>query len=74
MSVGGRRIGLGSGANEEAARTDCYLDVTKYLESCDPELWKNYLETAKTDNNPGMSPKVAFEAFEASPGSKDDIT
>ena len=70
MSVGGRRIGLGSGVNKKAAQTNCYLDVTKYLESCDPELWKTYLEAAKTGKDLGMGPKVAFEA---SPGLEDAI-
>ncbi|KAF9568385.1 P-loop containing nucleoside triphosphate hydrolase protein [Agrocybe pediades] len=62
MSVRGRRIGLGSGVNKKAAQTNCYLDVTKYLESCDPELWKDYLEAARTGKDLGMGPKVAFDA------------
>ncbi|KAF8959706.1 hypothetical protein BDZ97DRAFT_1836550 [Flammula alnicola] len=44
MTVGGRRIGLGSASNKASALTACFLDVTKYLESCDPDLWKVYLK------------------------------
>ncbi|KAH9486931.1 ATP-dependent DNA/RNA helicase DHX36 [Psilocybe cubensis] len=60
MTVGGRRIGLGAGANKKTALTTCYLDVTKYLESCDPELWKTYVEAAKTGKDLGMGPRVSF--------------
>ncbi|KAF8909024.1 hypothetical protein CPB84DRAFT_1766707 [Gymnopilus junonius] len=60
MTVGGRRIGLGSGHSKKVAQTACYLDVTKYLESCDPELWKKYAEAAKTGKDLGLAPKVAF--------------
>lgn len=45
MTVGGRRIGIGTGLSEEAALTACYLDVVRYLESCDAELWKTYVES-----------------------------
>ncbi|KAF8973926.1 P-loop containing nucleoside triphosphate hydrolase protein [Flammula alnicola] len=62
MTVGGRRIGLGSATNKKSALTACYLDVTKYLESCDPELWKTYLEAAKTGKDLGLAPKVYFQA------------
>src|SRR3954451_17161129 len=31
MTVGERRIGLGSGRNKKEAQTSCYLDVTQYL-------------------------------------------
>ncbi|PPQ80799.1 hypothetical protein CVT25_001924 [Psilocybe cyanescens] len=60
MTVGGRRIGLGAGTTKKAALTTCYLDVTKYLESCDQELWKTYLEAAKTGKDLGMGPRVSF--------------
>ncbi|KAF9015164.1 P-loop containing nucleoside triphosphate hydrolase protein [Cyathus striatus] len=60
MTVGGRCIGLGSGSTKKAAQTTCYLDVTQYLESCDPALWKNYLEAVKTGKDLGMAPKVQF--------------
>ncbi|KDR84993.1 hypothetical protein GALMADRAFT_233530 [Galerina marginata CBS 339.88] len=61
MTVGGRRIGLGAGSTKKAAQTTCFLDVTKYLETCDPGLWKTYLEAAKTGKDLGMAPKVAFQ-------------
>jgi small subunit ribosomal protein S24e len=58
MTVGGKRIGLGSGSSKKAAQIACYLDVTKYLESCDPQLWATYVEAAKTGKDLGMAPKV----------------
>ncbi|KAF9471753.1 P-loop containing nucleoside triphosphate hydrolase protein [Pholiota conissans] len=62
MTVDGRRIGLGSGSNKKSALTSCYLDVTKYLESCDPDLWKTYVEAAKAGKDLGLAPKVYFQA------------
>ena len=56
--VGGRRIGLGTGLNKKASQTACFLDVTKYLESCDPELWLSYVEAVKTGADLGLAPKV----------------
>ncbi|KAJ7064802.1 hypothetical protein C8F01DRAFT_775775 [Mycena amicta] len=44
MDVGGRKIGFGKANNKENAEITCYLDVTAYLEGCDPDLWKAYLE------------------------------
>lgn len=61
MTVGGRRIGLGAGTTKKIAQTTCYLDVTKYLESCDPELWSTYVTAAKTGKDLGMAPKVRFQ-------------
>ena len=60
MVVGGRRIGLGSGQSKKASQIACFLDVTKYLESCDPELWKAYVEAAKTGADLPLAPKVAL--------------
>jgi small subunit ribosomal protein S24e len=60
MIVGGRRIGLGSGHNKKSSQTACYLDVTKYLEGCDPELWKAYVEAAKTGADLPLAPKVGL--------------
>lgn len=60
MIVGGRRIGMGSGTNKKASQTSCFLDVTKYLESCDPGLWKEYVEAAKTGSDLGLAPRVAL--------------
>ncbi|KAJ7487601.1 P-loop containing nucleoside triphosphate hydrolase protein [Mycena galericulata] len=61
MDVGGRRIGLGKSNNKKNAQITCYLDVTAYLESCDPELWQAYLEASKTGAVLGMAPKIFFE-------------
>ncbi|KAG6813786.1 hypothetical protein H0H92_007198 [Tricholoma furcatifolium] len=61
MTVGGRRIGLGSSMNKKSAQIACYLDVTQYLESCDSELWKAYVEAAKTGADLGLAPKVYFQ-------------
>ena len=58
--VGGRRIGLGSGQSKKASQTACFLDVTKYLESCDPDLWKAYVEAAKTGADLGLAPRVSL--------------
>ncbi|KAJ7706180.1 P-loop containing nucleoside triphosphate hydrolase protein [Mycena rosella] len=61
MDVGGRRIGLGKSNNKKNSQVTCYLDVAAYLESCDPDLWKAYLEASKTGSALGMAPKIFFE-------------
>jgi small subunit ribosomal protein S24e len=61
MTVGKRRIGLGSGSNKKAAQSACYLDVTQYLESCDPDLWKTFVEAAKSGADLGLAPNVFFQ-------------
>lgn len=61
MTVGGRRIGLGSGSNKKAAQVTCFLDVTQYLESCDAELWKSFVVASKSGADLGMAPKVYFQ-------------
>ncbi|KAF8509803.1 P-loop containing nucleoside triphosphate hydrolase protein [Gautieria morchelliformis] len=60
MLVDGRRIGLGSGPNKKLAQIACYLDVAQYLESCDKELWNEYVEAAKTGKDVGLAPSVYF--------------
>ncbi|KAH7920668.1 hypothetical protein BV22DRAFT_1132886 [Leucogyrophana mollusca] len=50
MTVGGRRIGMGAAPSKAAAQVECYLDVTQYLESCDPDLWKAFVNASKTGN------------------------
>jgi hypothetical protein len=42
MNVGGRRIGIGTGTTKKSAQTNCYIDVTQYLESCDRALWETF--------------------------------
>ena len=61
MTVGNRRIGLGSGGTKKAAQVSCYLDVTEYLERCDPNLWKAFVEAAKSGADLGLAPKVFFQ-------------
>ncbi|EKC98784.1 DEAH RNA helicase [Trichosporon asahii var. asahii CBS 8904] len=66
MSVSGRHIGQGSGQNKKGALIRCYLDVTKYLESCDPGLWAEFVEYAKRDPlNLGMAPHLVFSMSDA---------
>jgi small subunit ribosomal protein S24e len=60
MTVGGRRIGMGSAVTKKCAQTACYLDVTQYLESCDADLWKTFVEAAKSGKDLGMAPTVHF--------------
>ncbi|KAI6007413.1 hypothetical protein EDD15DRAFT_2384189 [Pisolithus albus] len=61
MIVGGRRIGVGSGSTKKIAFTQCYLDVTRYLESCDPELWAKYVEAAQSGKDLGLAPRVYLQ-------------
>ena len=61
MTVNGRRIGLGTGLSKKVAQITCYLDVTLYLESCDPPLWKTFVEAAKTGKDLGLAPKVFLQ-------------
>ncbi|KAI6162189.1 hypothetical protein EDD17DRAFT_1776997 [Pisolithus thermaeus] len=61
MIVGGRRIGVGSGSTKKIAFTQCYLDVTRYLESCDPELWSKYVEAAQSGRDLGLAPRVYLQ-------------
>ena len=61
MNVGGRRIGIGTGTNKKFAQTNCYADVTKYLEGCDRALWETFLLEAADGKDLGMAPKVLFQ-------------
>ncbi|KAK7064230.1 adaptin N terminal region-domain-containing protein [Favolaschia claudopus] len=61
MEVGGSKIGIGNGKSKKHAQTTCYLDVAAYLEGCDPDLWKAYLEAAQSGSVLGMAPKIFFE-------------
>ncbi|EPQ60643.1 P-loop containing nucleoside triphosphate hydrolase protein, partial [Gloeophyllum trabeum ATCC 11539] len=60
MTVGGRRIGIGTAPAKKTAQIQCYLDVVQYLEGCDPDLWKEFVEAAKTGKDLGLAPKVHF--------------
>ncbi|KAF4568621.1 hypothetical protein EYR40_009974 [Pleurotus pulmonarius] len=46
MIVDDRRIGIGKGLDRQASRIACYLDTTRYLRKCDPDLWKVYVRNA----------------------------
>ncbi|KAJ6519821.1 P-loop containing nucleoside triphosphate hydrolase protein [Mycena sanguinolenta] len=61
MDVGGRRIGLGKAKSKKGALNTCYLDVTAYLEGCDPALWQEYVAASKSGSALGMAPKIFFE-------------
>ena len=63
MTVGGRRIGIGAAASKKSAQTKCYLDVAKYLESCDPALWGDFVDSSKGDHSAdlGMAPRLVFQ-------------
>ncbi|KAF9453818.1 P-loop containing nucleoside triphosphate hydrolase protein [Macrolepiota fuliginosa MF-IS2] len=58
LSVGDKRIGMGSGTNKKSAQVACYLDVTQYLESCDPDLWKEFVTAVKDGTDLPMAPTV----------------
>jgi small subunit ribosomal protein S24e len=70
MNVGGRRIGIGTGTNKKSAQTNCYIDVTQYLESCDRALWETFSKEAMEGKDPGMVPKVLFQM---SDGLEDEV-
>ncbi|OCH96155.1 P-loop containing nucleoside triphosphate hydrolase protein [Obba rivulosa] len=61
MAVGGRRIGMARGQSKKLAMTACFVDVTHYLDECDPEVWKQFLLDMKTGKDLGMAPKVTFQ-------------
>lgn len=58
MTIGGSRIGFGHGPTKKLAQKICYVDVAVYLESYDPNLWKTFLEAAKTGRDLGMASPI----------------
>lgn len=62
MTVGGRRIGVGTASNKKGAQIRCYLDVVQYLESLDKDLWNEFVEATKKDpfGSVGMAPHLVF--------------
>ncbi|EMD42055.1 hypothetical protein CERSUDRAFT_129393 [Gelatoporia subvermispora B] len=60
MTVGGRRIGMAREGSKKASMTACYVDVTHYLEECDPDMWKQFLADVKTGKDLGMAHPVTF--------------
>lgn len=64
MSVDDSRIGVGKASNKKNAQIQCYLDVVKYLESCDPPLWKEFVEASKSGADLGMAQKVRLQISE----------
>ncbi|EGN93737.1 hypothetical protein SERLA73DRAFT_115779 [Serpula lacrymans var. lacrymans S7.3] len=61
ITVDGRRIGMGSAPSKKQSQVQCYLDVTQYLEKCDPDLWLAFADAEKTGKDLGMGPKVLFK-------------
>lgn len=65
MTVGGRKIGIGSGSTKKVATMNCYVDVTQYLESCDKELWKQFVRDARTGKDLGLARSFLFQINDA---------
>ena len=67
LKVGGRIIGMGEAATKKQAQVKTYLDVTQYLEECDPDLWKDFVNTsAKAPMEElGMAPHLVFQMSDA---------
>ncbi|KAH9835555.1 P-loop containing nucleoside triphosphate hydrolase protein [Rhodofomes roseus] len=61
MTVDGRRIGFSKGSNKKNSMLSCYVDVTQYLEQCDPNIWAGFLKDQKTGKDLGLAPRVLFE-------------
>lgn len=64
MVVNGSQIGIGTGTSKKAAQTNCYVDAVRYLEQCDPELWRHFDATHKPGAPVGMAPHVEFHMSE----------
>ena len=65
MTIGGSRIGFGRGNSKKLAQKTCYVDVAVYLEAYDPNLWKTFVESAKTGRDLGMAPPVRCSMSES---------
>jgi small subunit ribosomal protein S24e len=65
MAVGGRRIGLGNAPSKKEANISCYLDVTVYLEGCDPGLWKEFCAAAALGKDGPPPPNVRLQMSES---------
>lgn len=61
MVVDGRRIGFSKGANKKNAMLSCYVDVTQYLEQCDPQIWTDFVKDQKTGKDLGLAPRVLLQ-------------
>ncbi|EIW64663.1 P-loop containing nucleoside triphosphate hydrolase protein [Trametes versicolor FP-101664 SS1] len=64
MIVGDRRIGFGKGASKKESMMKCYTDVVQYLESCDKDIWQEFVKDVKEGKDLGMAPSVLFQADE----------
>jgi small subunit ribosomal protein S24e len=64
MHVSGRRIGIATGATKKAAQTNCYFDVTQYLETCDPALWSTFSKEVAEGKDFSVAPRVLFRMSE----------
>lgn len=63
ISVGGRKIGMGTSSSKKDAKVKCFLDVAQYLESCDPDLWTHFMQTAghKAKAKISIIPAIGFQ-------------
>ena len=63
LSVGDRRIGVGKGSTKKIATSNSYLDVVRYIDSCDPVLWPAFIiETKNKGDALGLAPPVWLNA------------
>lgn len=64
MTVGGKKIGLAEAKSKKEATSSVYIDTVKYLEECDPDLWKFFNTNFKMGAPLGMAPHVYFTLSE----------
>ena len=67
LKVGGRIIGMGEAATKKNAQVKTYLDVTQYLEECDPDLWKDFVNSSSKApmEEIGLAPHLVFQMSDA---------
>lgn len=61
MTVNNRKIGIGLGSNKKLATMNCYVDVTQYLESCDKDLWQQFVRDARSGKDLGLARSFLFQ-------------
>lgn len=63
LRVGGKVIGMGESASKKGAQVKTYLDVTQYLEECDPQLWQDFSASSEKDlmQDIGLAPHLVFQ-------------
>jgi small subunit ribosomal protein S24e len=60
LHVEQRQIGGGKGRTKKEANSAAYLDTAKYLDECDPELWKTFASEVGATGDFGKVPHVEF--------------